>query len=251
MLPPASTASRFSGLAFASPERYNNQHEREDVNLKLTKQKKYLMLTILAVALIQMPQLSLTPAIDKIATGVFPGHSLSDVQEAFALVNFIMPVTSLLSAFLVGRGVFTKRGAMLGGLLLLFGTAMCALRLHTEFWHIRLLSVLLGVSVGLFLVNAISLLFDGFERGERQIIMGYQTSCVNVGGILLSLVGGALGAMIWYGGYVVLALGLPVAVLAFLAVPRTPRVTRADAGALPKKKLRRGCITTRRCCSCT
>lgn len=196
--------------------------------LKLTKEKKYLMLTILVIAIVQMPQLALSPAIDRIATTVFPSRSLADVQEAFALVNIMVPTVGILSAFLINRGLLTKRVAIITGLILLAGCGLCALFMNTEFWHVRFLSILLGVGVGLFIVNMASVFFDEFTNDERQVIAGYQTTFINIGGIALSLVGGALASVIWYGGYLVLFIGLPIAVLAFFTIPKVPRRTTAS-----------------------
>lgn len=196
--------------------------------LKLTKEKKYLMITILVIALVQMPQLSLTPAIDRIATTVFPSRTIAEVQEAFALVNVMIPTIGILSTFFINRGLFTKRAAILAGLVLLACSGVCALFLNTEFWHIRFLSLLLGTGVGLFIVNTASVFFDSFLNEERQIIAGYQTTCINIGGIALGVVGGALASVIWYGGYTLLIIGLPIAVLAFFTIPKVPRRTTAS-----------------------
>ena len=193
--------------------------------LKLTKEKKYLMITILIIALVQMPQLSLTPAIDRIATVVFPDRSIAEVQEAFALVNVLIPTVGLLSTFFINRGLFTKRAAILAGLVLLACSGICAIFMNTEFWHIRFLSVILGSGIGLFMVNTASVFFDNFESDERQLIAGYQTTCINIGGIALGLIGGTLASVLWYGGYILLIIGLPIAVLAFFTVPKIPRRT--------------------------
>ena len=200
--------------------------------MKLTKEKKHLMITILIIALVQMPQLSLTPAIDRIASIMFPdldsGISVGKVQEAFALVNVLIPTVGILSTIFINRGLFTKRAAIISGLVLLACSGACALFFNTEFWHIRLLSVILGTGIGLFIVNTASVFFDNFQNDERQLIAGYQTTGINVGGIALGLVGGALASVIWYGGYILLLIGLPIAVLAFITVPKVPRRTSAS-----------------------
>ena len=196
--------------------------------LKLTKEKKYLMITILIIALVQMPQLSLTPAIDRIASVVFPDRTINEVQEAFALVNVLIPSIGLISTLFINRGLFTKRAAIISGLVLLACSGVCAIFMNTEFWHIRFLSIVLGTGIGLFIVNTASVFFDNFQNDERQLIAGYQTTCINVGGIALGLVGGALASVLWYGGYILLIIGLPVAILAFFTIPKVPRRTSAS-----------------------
>ena len=183
------------------------------------KNNRVLMWTILIIALVQMPQLALTPAINLIQTTAFPDKELVQVQTVMGMTNFVAPATSLIVAFLIYRGKATKKGAVVLGLLLLFLTGLFALVQHTMFWNLIALSVFLGLSTGFFTTNAFGLMFDNFEDEVRQKVTGYQTSMINLGGILFSLVGGVLATMMWYGGYLLLLAGLPIAVLALITVP--------------------------------
>ena len=74
---------------------------------------------------------------------------------------------------------------------------------------------------------------------ERQYISGYQTSFINGGGIVMSLCGGALAGLVWYGGYLMLLLAVPVAIIALFAIPRVkPRRDQTDKSAgQPREKL--------------
>jgi MFS family permease len=195
------------------------------------------MVTILVVALFQMSQLTLNPAIDTVV-GVFPGRSIADVQEAFALLNFVLPISGIVSALLINRGLLTKRAAILLGLVLLGCTGALSLVLHTEFWHLRLLSVVFGLAAGLYIVNIASVFFDNFSDEERQPIAGYQTSCINGGGIVWGLAGGTLCSLVWYGGYLVFLLAFPVAILAYFTVPKVPRVKPQKRADAPRVKIK-------------
>jgi len=190
------------------------------------------MVTILIIALVQMPGLALTPAINTIQTQAFPDKSLADVQTAIAWTNLVSPLTSVFVAFFINRGIFTKKGAVVAGLLLLSLTGALAVFLHTQFWNLIVLSVVLGMSTGCFMTNAFGLMFDNFENEERQKIAGYQTSCINAGGISMGLLGGALATAMWYGGYFVLLIGLPIAVLAYFAIPnyKSPSINKEEEG---------------------
>jgi MFS family permease len=195
------------------------------------------MWTLLIIALVQMPNLALTPGINQIATSVFPSKSLGDIQEAMALTSFIGPVIALISAVLINRGVVSKRATVIAGLFLLAVNGFAALFFHTEFWHLHLLNVLLGLSTGLFLSNSMGVMFDHFDNDECEKLSGYQTACINGGGILFSLAGGALGAMMWYGGYLVLLAGLPVAILSLFTIPKDKPQTRTAEGKKQKTPL--------------
>jgi MFS family permease len=187
--------------------------------LKLDKKKSLLMWTILIIALIQMPSIALTPAINQIQMHAFPDKSLGQVQTALAWTNLVSPLMSIVAGFFINKGVFTKKGVVIAGLLILALTGFLAIFLHTEYWHVILLSASLGMATGFFMTNAFGLLFDNFADHERQIIAGYQTSCINLGGISMGLLGGVLATAMWYGGYLILLIGLPIAVLAYFTVP--------------------------------
>jgi len=203
--------------------------------MKLDKKKKLLMWTILIIALVQMPALALTPAINLIQTQVFPAHTLAEVQTALAWTNLVSPVVSIIVAFFINRGLFTKKGVVITGLLLLSLTGFLAIFLHTEFWNLSLLRVVLGIATGCYVTNAFSLVFDNYNDRERQIIAGYQTSCINLGGISMGLLGGVLATAMWYGGYIILLIGLPVAILAFFTVPNYKSPSARFSGEVTDK----------------
>lgn len=192
--------------------------------LKLSKNKKMLMATLLIIALVQMPNLALTPSIQHMVETMFTDRSLKDVQNALAFMSFVGPISSLAAMFLLNRGILTKRHTVLIGLALLSLTGVLAIFFHTQYWHLWMLSICLGIAQGFFVSNAFGLLFDHFNDAEREKFTGLQSSFINGGGIMMSLLGGAMATLVWYGGYLVLLLGLPVAILGFFTIPRTKRV---------------------------
>lgn len=188
-------------------------------NGNVVKNKKLLTLTVMAIALIQMPTLALNPAIQQIQADVFPAYTLAQVQTAMSLASFVSPCMAVVSAILVNTRVLSKRNVLALGLFILAATGVLAMLLHTQFWHLILLSIVLGCATGLFLSNAFGLVFDYYEANEREAVAGYQTSCVNIGGILMGILGGILAKAMWYGGYLLLLLGLPIGILVLIAVP--------------------------------
>ena len=184
-----------------------------------SKNNRVLMVTILIIALVQMPILALTPAYNLIQTTAFSDKTLAQIQTVMGMTNLVSPLTSIVVAFLINRGKATKKGAVVLGLLLLSLTGLLALLQHTQYWNLFALSIFLGLSTGCFMTNAFGLMFDNFEDEFRQKVAGYQTSMINLGGILFSLVGGVLATVMWYGGYLLLLAGLPIAILALITVP--------------------------------
>ena len=195
----------------------------------MDKQKKRIMWTILIIAVIQMPALALTPGINQIVTTAFSDRSLGAVQSALAISGLAQPVAAFGAAIIMNKRLVTKKAVIIFGLFLLTATGLTAVLLHTEFWNLILLSAMLGISTGCFMSNMFGLIFDNFNEEERQAIVGYQTSVINVGGIMMSLLGGLLATYMWYGGYLMLFVGLPASVLVMFFVPNY-KVPAAESG---------------------
>lgn len=187
-----------------------------------------------------MPGLALSPAINQISTTAFPDIPLGSIQTVLALASFTQPLSAVIAAFLINRRVVTKKIAIIFGLCLYVLNAVLAILFHTEFWHLIMLSIVLGISTGCVHPNMFGLLFDNFEVGERQVITGYQSALLNAGVISMSLVVGLLATFIWYGGYLVLFVGLPAVFLVLFAVPNywapvTGRQKKKASGKLNPK----------------
>ncbi|NLA85913.1 MAG: MFS transporter, partial [Clostridiales bacterium] len=202
---------------------------------KMTKNKKKILITILCIALIQMPFLALTPAIERMSQ-FFSDRTLSEIQTAIALPSLISMFSSLVSAFFIAKGWISKKTAVIAGLCFAISTGFAAIFLHTEFWHLILYSVILGISLGFFIPTSASIMFDAFDEKERQMVTGLQTSFINIGGIIMSAVGGLLATLMWYGGYLTFLLMIPVAVLAVVALPGSKD---RDSSGLEKDRAKR------------
>jgi len=195
---------------------------------KMDSRKAFLMWSILMIAMVQMPNLALSPSINNIKSVVFPDKSLSTIQTVMQIPNLISPFVTIFVAWLIGRGIMTKRVSIIGGLFLVSAAGVLALIFHTEFWHLVLLSCTLGLGLSGYISAASSLIVDHFNESERQMISGYQTSFINGGGIIMSLCGGLLATLMWYGGYLMLLLALPVGIVALMAIPKVVRVKKEN-----------------------
>lgn len=196
------------------------------------------MWTILIIALVQMPTLALSPAINLIQTLAFPDKTLAQVQTVMGLTNLASPIASIVAMLLINKGTISKKKAVVTGLLLLFFTGLFAAIFHTRFEHLYVISILLGLSTGCFMSNTFGLMFDNYDNHDRQIITGFQTAAINGGGIILSLLGGVLATAMWFGGYLLFLIGLPIAILALFTVPnyKSPKV-KIDGSAKGNSKL--------------
>lgn len=190
----------------------------------MTRQKKLIMWTVWAVSLLQMIGSAIAPAMNIIKTTVFTQYPLSKIQTVMALTGLVSPFVSLLSAELIRRGLLTKKRVVLTGLFTLGTVGLLSLVLHTQLWHLGLLSVLTGIASGCYLSTMLSIMMDKFLPQERQVVTGLQSVFVNLGGFLISVLGGVLATWHWYGGYLILLAGIPIGVLAFVALPKEERI---------------------------
>ena len=203
---------------------------------RVAKPKRVLMWTIFFVAMMQMAQVAVAPAIDMINTTVFPGSSLSLIQTVMSSLPSILSVLAgIISSVLIGFGVLSKKGALVAGLFFVVLTGVVAIVMHTQLWQLVLYSVILGVGMGAFIPAAQSIMVDNFDEKERQFMSGLQFSFLNGGGILMSIVGGILTTFIWFGGYIVLLAAFPVAVFAIFSVPADKKNKRSLSGEKPKR----------------
>ena len=193
---------------------------------------KALMLTILIIALLQMPQFALLPATNLIATEVFPDRGLPIIQTVMSLPGIVAVIAGVMSAMLVRYGLASKKFMTVFGLVLIMMTGVVSIPLHTRFWHLCLMNALVGAGMGIFVPSAQSIMFDNFDEEKRQFISGVSFSCINVGGLIMSLVCGFLITKIWYGGHLQMIIALPVIIIAILVIPPDRKLmSRAEGTA--------------------
>lgn len=199
----------------------------------MTKRNKILFMTIMLASLMQMVQFALTPGIAKINAEVFPEYPLSIIQTAMTLPSLLSMVFSLVSAFMIGKRWISKKTSVIIGLGLITGTSLVAVLLHEEFWHLCLFSVLIGTGMGFYISTSASIMFDNFNEDERRMSVGYQTSFINLGGIIMSVLGGILANLVWFGGYLVLLLGVPIIIACLIGIPNDRKEAAPPASETP------------------
>ncbi|MCL2401716.1 MAG: MFS transporter [Oscillospiraceae bacterium] len=209
-----------------------------EIDAEKQKNSRALMWTILLIALVQMAQPAITPGIDQIATDVFPEWSLQTIQTVMSLPSVMSIFAGVITAILVGFGLATKKALVVFGLALMVVTGIAAFVLNTRFWQLIVLNLILGAGFGTFIPHAQSIVFDSFDEKMRQFISGVQFSFINGGGIIMSVVGGFLATIVWYGGYLVMLMALPVLIVAWIVIPKGERIRPRSSGSkgakLPK-----------------
>lgn len=205
---------------------------------RVAKERKLLMWTVLLIALVQMPHIALMPAIDLIQSNVFTDKSVATIQTVMSLPNLISIFSGIFSAFLISRGIMSKKAVVLLGVALVSLTGIVAIIMHSQFWQLCAFSIVLGCGLGLYIPNSQSIMADSFPESERQMLTGLQFAFLNVGGILMSVFGGMLTTPArWYGGYIMLLMVIPVMILAAFSLPKGRMKTGIDGKREKSTKL--------------
>ena len=203
----------------------------------MSKEKKLVMWTVFVVSMMQMINMAIMPAVNQMKTVAFPDMSLSSIQTMLSLTGIVMPCVSLLSAMLIRHGVVTKKQVVVFGLFALGATGMLSLVLHSSFWNLAILSATSGIASGCYLSTVISIMMDRFTKGERQNISGYQSVFVNIGAVLCGFFGGILASWQWFGGYLIMLVGIPMGIFTLFSLPKEERKTALEDKPKQKSKV--------------
>ncbi len=174
-------------------------------------------LTIMAGAVI-------SPVIAVITTAL-------DIRGTVA--GFIITTHALFIALfspLFGRAIEAygpKRPFAIG--LVAFGFAGGAGLVLDSFWALIISRALLGIALAAFYSALTVLILDLYAEDERNRIMGYRASANSIGGITWPLVGGLLGSLSWHYAFSAYLIGIPLGVLAIVAIPKSQSWHRTAA----------------------
>ena len=200
--------------------------------------KKQLPLTvaILSVAFFQMSMVALAPIVSAI-THTFPGVSALAVQLATTFLNLVLVITAVFAGPIsarLGRRTMTVVGMVLYVLVGIMGR-FCSVGL----WAVYLWSGLLGLGTGLFVPAISSLMLICYSPEEQQAVSGVESAAVNFGGMVLSILSGALAAGFWSNAYLCFVFAVIPMVLSLLFMPDRSREKNlqppsAEKGDVPK-----------------
>ena len=203
----------------------------------IAKERRALMWAFLLLSAIQIPQYALTTGIDLLSK-VFPQYPYTTIQTVVLSPSLLSAVGGVASSLLISFHLLSKRNAVLIGLSLFCLTGILTLFVHTALWQLVMYSIMIGMGMGFFIPSTVSIMFDNFEERERQLISGVSLSFVSGGCILMSIISGLLFTVVWYGGYIVLLIALPVLLLSVFAIPKD-RITPLAVSGRGHKETKR------------
>jgi MFS family permease len=114
--------------------------------------------------------------------------------------------------------------------LVLYGLAGGAGLFARSYWSLLALRALLGIAVAAIMNPITVIILNLYQGAARNKAMGWRGSANSMGGILWPLLGGVLGGFSWRVPFGVYVVGIPLGVLALLAVPDARPQERTHTG---------------------
>ncbi len=157
-----------------------------------------------------------SPALPSIVSGV--GVAEADVGLVMAAYTlpaiFLLPVTGVLT------DMYGRRTVLLPSLVV-FGVAGIEIAFVDSFLAILVLRVVQGVGGAALIPVAITLIGDLYTGEIGSAAQGIRLSANGISSIALPAVAGFLAGIAWYHPFLLYAVALPTAVLAYVYVPET------------------------------
>ena len=173
-------------------------------------------LAILFYSLVQIGAICITTILARV-TELFPEYSTTTIQFLATCPSVVIIFMSLLTGKLA-QHMAKKYLAMFSASMFLV-SALGGFLFHGSFPLLIFWQVILGVGIGILVPLGTSLIADYFTGEERSGLLGLQSAFISVGGVVLSLLAGALATIEWYYSYLALLLIIPGFLLLLFGLP--------------------------------
>lgn len=164
-----------------------------------------LMAAILTLSLLTvMAGAAVAPALGVIQE-FFSGESKMMVQLIISMPAVFIAVTNLFFGKLC-RIFKAKTLTLIGlGMYMLFG---CGAGLFSNIYLVLMCRALVGVGVGIIMPMSTGLITYYFTRDKQDVLMGYSSAMNMMGGVVATLIAGALAMISWRMSFLVYLLGV-------------------------------------------
>lgn len=180
-----------------------------------------------------------------IMAGAAVSPALADIQAHLegarpTLTKMILTIPALFiipTSYSVGRwsgGISKKKLALAG--VALYTISGCSAVFAPDIYALLVSRAFLGISVGIIMPVAASLIADFFSGEDRLRMLGYNSACANMGGIIATFSSGLLAAIDWRYSFMVYAAGIPIFIIGLFFIKEPPSTAAHDKKA-PRKKL--------------
>jgi len=134
-------------------------------------------------------------------------------------------VTSPVVGWLIDR--WGVRVPLAGGLLL-YGVAGGAGAFLSSYPALIATRIAFGVGAAAVFAGTTVALLSYYQGAQRDTVMGWRSTAISLGGVVWPLLAGAIGGLSWHAPFAIYLIGVPLGLLALLALPRTDPAPATD-----------------------
>ncbi len=178
--------------------------------------KKTIKMSILFYSLVQIGSICITTILARIAE-LFPEHSVTTIQFLATCSSVVIIFMALLTGKLAQH--IAKKYLALFSASMFILSALGGFLFHGSLILLFVWQIILGIGIGILVPLGSSLIADYYTGEERSGLMGLQSAFISVGGVVLSLLAGALATIDWYFNYLALLLIIPGFLLLLFGLP--------------------------------
>ena len=186
-----------------------------------SKKTKKLIIGIMAISTMMMALVSIVGIIP-LMIDYYSHIDPTMVQMSFTFAILVsIPATLLAGAIAIKVG--KKPPLIVGVSLVLVGGILLAL-LSLPFLIFVILLATIGFGIGCLVALSAALIADNFVDEKQSSLMGLQSAYVNIGGMVLSLVGGLLALSHWRNMFWVFLYALPILLIILFFIPNDDKI---------------------------
>jgi ACDE family multidrug resistance protein len=173
----------------------------------------------------------ISPVLNQMGEGL--GISPSAARLLITTHGIMIAICSPLVGLLIDK-MGVRKPLLLG--LVLYGISGGSGLIITNYYLLLGSRVLLGVGVAIIFTALTVTILNLYEGNQRNRIMGWRGSSNSIGGIIWPLIGGSLGVISWHLPFAAYLIGIPIAVVAFFAIPETQKDVDNPANDIKSKQ---------------
>lgn len=198
------------------------------------KRQSLVLLAIFSFGFLAMGIGTITPAIATIG-GAFPKVSFSTLLLVSTIPALISIPVSIIGGSVAGKSVRYRT-------LVLFATFVFSIAgaipyFLNDFTQILLARGLFGLGLGLIMPLNSALIFNLVPYHKQASVMGINGVVMNIGGIVLQLLGGLLASVNWNYSFLAHALGIITFIIVLIFLPEPPKA-ELSAGVAGAEKVK-------------
>lgn len=180
------------------------------------------IVAIMSIALMAMGFGAITPAMQSIAAA-YPQVPYTTIIYVSTLPTLTLLPASLITGAVAGKRVKFKTLALWGSALFVLSGCAPAF-INSNFSYILISRAIFGISLGMIAPLGNAIVFGLYEGDKRASLVGTGTVVMNLGGIILQMLGGTLAGLQWNYSFYSHALGIVSFILILLFLPEPPKV---------------------------